>query len=167
MAVTGAAGALGGYVIELARARGLRVIADSSDADRDLVSGLGADFVVPRGPEVARAIRATVPNGVRGLVDCSFQLSEATPAVTDGGTIVTVRPSEFDASPARNSFVYINQAAERNDWLVDLRRHVEAGRLTPRVAREFPLTASSAQEAHRILERGGTRGRIVLRPEAA
>ena len=37
LAVTGAAGALGGYVVELAKARGLRVIADSSPADEELV----------------------------------------------------------------------------------------------------------------------------------
>jgi NADPH:quinone reductase len=47
IAVTGAAGAFGGYVVQLAKAEGLRVIADASPADVALVSGLGAE-VVPR-----------------------------------------------------------------------------------------------------------------------
>jgi NADPH2:quinone reductase len=162
IAVTGAAGALGGYVIELARVRGLHVIADSSPADQDLVCRLGANVVVPRGPDVAAAIRKVVPAGVRGLVDCSYQLAEASPAVMEGGVMVTVRPSEFDASPARAVFVNVTQAAERIDWLVELRQYVEEGRLTTRVAHELPL--ASAETAHRLLERGGTRGRIVLRP---
>ena len=54
IAVTGAAGALGGYVIELAKARGLRVIADSKPSDEDLVRRLGADWIVPRRPRGRR-----------------------------------------------------------------------------------------------------------------
>lgn len=50
LAVTGAAGAVGGYVVELAKADGLTVIADASANDEALVRRLGADLVVPRGP---------------------------------------------------------------------------------------------------------------------
>ena len=48
LAVTGAAGAYGGYVIQLARAEGLTVIADASEQDEALVKSLGADIVVRR-----------------------------------------------------------------------------------------------------------------------
>jgi NADPH:quinone reductase-like Zn-dependent oxidoreductase len=41
--VTGAAGAYGGYVILLAKAEGLTVIADASEKDERLVESLGAD----------------------------------------------------------------------------------------------------------------------------
>ena len=43
--VTGAAGCYGGYVVQLAKAEGLRVIADESPADEELVRTLGADTV--------------------------------------------------------------------------------------------------------------------------
>src|SRR5207247_3536330 len=46
LAVTGAAGAYGGYVVQLAKAEGLTVIADASAADHALVAALGADIVV-------------------------------------------------------------------------------------------------------------------------
>src|SRR5262245_35832164 len=46
LAVTGAAGAYGGYVVQLAKAEGLTVIADASEADHALVAALGADIVV-------------------------------------------------------------------------------------------------------------------------
>src|SRR5687767_14706516 len=43
VAVTGAAGAFGGYVVQLAKADGLTVVADASEADEQLVRELGAD----------------------------------------------------------------------------------------------------------------------------
>src|SRR3954465_6956254 len=57
LAVTGAAGAYGGYVVELAKADGLTVVADASEADEQLVRDLGADVVVRRGDDVAERIR--------------------------------------------------------------------------------------------------------------
>ena len=56
IAVTGAAGAFGGYVVQLAKADGLRVVADAAEADEELVRGLGADEVVRRGDDVAERI---------------------------------------------------------------------------------------------------------------
>ena len=53
IAVTGAAGAYGGYVVQLAKAEGLTVIADASEKDEKLVASLGADIVVRRGDDVA------------------------------------------------------------------------------------------------------------------
>lgn len=49
VAVTGAAGAVGGYAVELAKADGLTVIADAAPRDTELVRGFGADHVVERG----------------------------------------------------------------------------------------------------------------------
>ena len=57
LGVTGAAGAFGGYVVQLAKADGLRVIADAADKDRELVRSLGADVVVQRGDDVKQALR--------------------------------------------------------------------------------------------------------------
>ena len=58
LAVTGAAGAVGGYAVQLAKADGLRVIADASPEDEQLVKDLGADIVVPRGDQFADLVRA-------------------------------------------------------------------------------------------------------------
>lgn len=46
------------------------------------------------------------------------------------------------------------------DKLDLLRRHVQDGVLTPRVAAALP--AEQAEQAHRRLEGGGVRGRLVL-----
>ena len=57
LAVTGAAGAVGSYVVQLAKAEGLRVIADAAPRDEALVWALGADHVVPRGHGYADSVR--------------------------------------------------------------------------------------------------------------
>ena len=55
VAVTGAAGCYGGYVVQLAKADGIRVIADASTADEQLVRDLGADVVRAAGRQHRRA----------------------------------------------------------------------------------------------------------------
>src|SRR5919107_2475523 len=91
LAVTGAAGAFGGYVVQLAKADGLTVVADASEADEQLVRDLGADVVVRRGDDVADRIRAHYPDGVDGLADGAVQDALVLPAVRDGGAVATVR----------------------------------------------------------------------------
>lgn len=89
VAVTGAAGALGQYVIELGKHYGFEVIADAKPPDDALVRGRGADHVVARGDDVAQRIREVAPNGVDGLVNCAAAHDVILPAVRDGGSIAT------------------------------------------------------------------------------
>ena len=95
LAVTGAAGAFGGYMVQLGANRGLRVIADSSAADEDLVRSLGAHEVIRRGDDIADRIRALVPDGVDGLADGSIQNELLLPAVRDDGGFATVRGGDI------------------------------------------------------------------------
>ncbi|WP_199433493.1 NADP-dependent oxidoreductase [Qaidamihabitans albus] len=161
LAVTGAAGAVGGYVTELACAEGLRVIADAKPEDEPLVRGFGADVVVPRGPDVATAIRREVPGGVAALVDTALLGGRVLPAVRDGGQLATVRP--FDGEPERGievTLVLVGDYLHASDQLERLTEQVTEGRLTLRVAATLP--AERAVEAHRRLGAGGVRGRLVL-----
>ena len=91
IAVTGAAGAYGGYVVQLAKADGLTVIADASDADESLVAGLGADVVVRRGDDVAERIRQMSAGGVDGLADGAVLDAKVLGAIADGGGLAVVR----------------------------------------------------------------------------
>ncbi len=100
IAVTGAAGAYGGYVIQLAKAEGLTVIADASEKDEELVRSLGADFVVRRGDDVASRIREHFPQGVDGLADGAVLNERVIPAVRDGGSFTSVRG--FLGAPQRD-----------------------------------------------------------------
>jgi NADPH:quinone reductase len=161
LAVTGAAGAFGGYVVQLAKADGLTVVADASEEDEELVRGLGADVVVRRGDDVAARIREHVPARVDGLADGSVQDALVLPAVADGGAVATVRGYRGDGQRGLRFFpTLVRRVAEDRPALDRLRQQVEDGVLTLRVAQTFP--AEKAAEAHRLLEAGGIRGRLVL-----
>ena len=161
LAVTGAAGAYGGYVIQLAKADGLAVIADAAEKDRMLVESLGADIVVARGDDVADRIRDRFPDGVDGLADGAVLNEKAIPAVKDGGSFTAVR--WFIGEPQRD--ISFTATSVRNydgeyEKLDKLRQQVEADIVTLRVADTYSPTEAS--ETHRRLEAGGTRGRLVI-----
>ena len=161
LAVTGAAGAYGGYMIQLAKIEGLTVIADASEVDREIVANLGADIVVDRGGDVATRFREHFPEGVDGLADGAVQNELVIPAVRDGGSFTSVR--RFIGAPQRNiSFTATMVRTYDGEYekLDRLRQLVEAGSITLRVADTY--TPEQAGEAHRRLEAGGTRGRLVI-----
>ena len=160
LAVTGAAGCYGGYVVQLAKADGLHVIADASSADEQLVRSLGADIVVPRGDDIAAQIRKVAPGGVDGLADGSFQSGLAVGAVRDGGGFVSVRSWRGEERGITFHRTSVRSYDHRADLLDRLRQQVEDGLITLRVAATFP--PEQAAEAHRRLEARGTRGRLVI-----
>lgn len=161
LAVTGAAGCYGGYVVQLAKAEGLRVIADASSADEQLVRDLGADVVVPRGDDIVAQIRKIAPEGVDGLADGAVQSGLAVGSVRDGGAFVSVRG--WGGNGERGIIFHrtsVRDYDHRADLLDRLRKQVEEGVITLRVAGTY--RPEQAAEAHRRLEAGGTRGRCVI-----
>lgn len=86
---------------------------------------------------------------------------KAAPAVRDGGGFATVR--HWTGDPGRGITVHrisVPQEYHSGAKLDRLRRYVEEGVLSLRVAAVLP--AADAAEAHRRLEAGGVRGRLVL-----
>lgn len=161
LAVTGAAGTLGNYLVQLAKHAGLRVVADAAPKDRELVSDLGPDYIVERGDDVAKRIREFFPDGVDALADAAVMNEKAVPAIKDGGRFATFR--WWHEEPGRG--ITVHPIAVRDEYhsgqkLEALRRLAEDGTLTLRVADRIP--AEKAAEAHRRLEAGGVRGRVVL-----
>jgi NADPH:quinone reductase-like Zn-dependent oxidoreductase len=161
LGVTGAAGAVGGYAVQLAKADGLRVIADASPSDEQLVKSLGADIVVKRGNDFAERVRQAFPEGVDALVDGALLDELAVPAVRDGGRVATLRFFQGDEERGVTFHPVLARDYERKQAKLEgLRQQAEDSQLTLRVARTLP--AARAAEAHSLLEAGGTRGRLVL-----
>lgn len=161
IAVTGAAGAFGGYSVQLAKADGHTVVADASEADEELVASLGADVVLRRGEGFAAAVREKFPEGVDGMIDGSVQLDEIVPAAKDGATIVTIRGDKGERERGVKFWsIVVSKYAKNPEELDTLRQQAEDGVVTLRVAEGLPM--DQAPEAHRRLEAGGVRGRIVL-----
>lgn len=159
--VTGAAGAVGGYVSQIGRAMGLRIVADAKPADEALVRELGASEIVPRGEAMADAVRRSFPQGVDGLLDAALLGKAASALVREGGVAVALRRSNpIDDPRLRCAYVAVTEGMSDTAKLVRLGELVRAGQLTPRVARTLPPEA--AAEGHRLVDGGGLRGRIVL-----
>lgn len=159
--VTGAAGGVGGYAVELAVTRGLRVVAVAGAGDEKLVRSLGAEFFVPRDAELGSAVRELVPGGTHGAIDAAAVGTAALAAVRNGGSLVAVLggAAPVPLRGTRVANVWIRADGAR---LAELARLVDEGRLTLRVAGALPLTEAAA--AHERLSAGGLRGRLVLLP---
>jgi NADPH:quinone reductase-like Zn-dependent oxidoreductase len=161
LAVSGGAGLLASYVIPLAAARGLRVIADARADDAELVRGFGADVVIERSDDFAAAVRAVEPDGVAGVYDTALLNGDALGAIRDGGGLAVVRG--WDGAGERGITVHrvmVSEVLERTDWLQELARMVSDGKIALR-----PLDAvgpERAAEAHERMDAGGLRGRLLI-----
>lgn len=168
VAVTGSAGAFGGYLIQLARLAGIHTIADAGPDDEELIRSLEATHVVPRGDGFAGAVRALVPDGAHAVADGALIGPAVLPAVRDGGIYGGLRgehgPGTMTMPGAPRGIRYLDWevAHARGDQvkLRTLRDALGVGSLTPRVAEVVP--PEQAARVHADFERGGTRGRFVL-----
>ena len=161
LVVTGAAGGVGDYAVALGAQRGLRVIGVARESDEvDVRASGAAEFVAATG-DLAGAVRALVPGGADGLLDAAQLGAGALGAVRDGGSFVGVAdPSEPESE--RDIRVATVHVQPDGDTLAELSHGVDAGWLRLRVAATFPL--ADVANAHRAVEQGGNRGRIVLVP---
>lgn len=162
LAVTGATGAVGGYLIQLAAQRKLRVIAAARPDEADTVRQLGADIVLNRDADFALGVlKATGGHGADAVADPAILADTVTPAVRDGGQIAFFLPNDVD--PGRDIHVfrsYVMRSSRRHDAIETLAQNVAAGQLRTTVAGTMP--AADAVLAHQRMEAGGLRGRLIL-----
>ncbi|MFE0508377.1 NADP-dependent oxidoreductase [Streptomyces sp. NPDC058964] len=150
--VTGAAGAVGGFAVQLAAHRGISVTAVAREADEELVRSLGA----------ARFTTGEVePGSVDAVLDTALLGERALEWVRDGGAFVGVIPGAQPA-PVRGVRTAAVEVSPDGARLAELARLVDEGVLTLRVAGTYAL--DDAARAHARLAEGGVRGRLVLVP---
>jgi NADPH:quinone reductase len=156
--VTGAAGGLGGFAVELAAMRGLRVIAAAGDDDEKLVRQLGASAFIPRSADLATAVRDLVPGGADVAFDAAVLGYPALDAVRGSfAAFVGSGPVPLRGVRVVPVTIHADGAA-----LTGLAALAATGKLTLRVAGTYPL--ADAARAHERLETAGVRGRLVLLP---
>src|SRR3989441_8341285 len=161
LGVTGAAGAVGGYAVELGVSDGLRVIAVARPQDEALGKRLGAETFGPSGDAAIRGLHDAAPGGGDGLIDAAVLDAAVLPAIQASGKLAYragfagPSPRGITIEPVRvASYVQNHEALDR------LGRLVAEGRLTLRVSTTFP--PERAAEAQRTMAAGGTRGRLVI-----
>jgi NADPH:quinone reductase-like Zn-dependent oxidoreductase len=170
--VLGAAGAVGWFAVQVAKAFGAQVTGVASTSQLELVGSIGAD-------EVIDYTRTDVTDGARQwevIVDTGGRrtLAQLRRALTPTGTLVIVGGEGGGRwlggflrnlrAPLVSRFIgqRLRMLASKpnQDDLQVLRELVEAGKLRPLVGQTYPL--SEVPEAMRALEAGTTRGKIVI-----
>lgn len=157
--VTGAAGMVGGLAVQLARARGARVVGAVRERDIDEARALGAETTVDTAG-LLEQVRERWPEGVSACLD-TLGLVDAVACVRDGGALVTTQPTAVP-EPTRGIEPHPVQAQPDAAALAPLAEEAAAGRLTVRVAETLPL--DQFRRGYEMLRTGGIRGKIVLTP---
>jgi NADPH2:quinone reductase len=175
--VHGASGGVGSAAVQLARAAGCRVIgtAGSEDGLR-LVKKAGAHSVFHHGDPVYRQAILDETSG-RGI-DCILEmlanvnLGEDLRLLAPRGRVVVIgsrgtveiNPRDLMMREADIRGLISSQATpeERTATFQALGDELAAGRISPVIAREFPL--AEAAEAHRLVMEGNSAGKLVLVP---
>ncbi|MFF0966048.1 NADPH:quinone reductase [Streptomyces sp. NPDC003703] len=174
--VGGGGGNVGSAAVALAAGAGARVVSTARPGDHDRLRDLGAAEVVDhRAPDLADRLRRAAPGGFDVHLDTSGRggLADAVGLLAHGGRLVAM--AGMDRTPALPvGRLYTRDAsivgfALSNASTTDLAaaadgvvRLLTGTAWRPRIADRLPL--SRAAEAHRRLESGGLRGRLVLHP---
>src|SRR5438876_3442415 len=158
--IHGGSGGVGTFAVQIAKARGAKVIATASTANQDLLKQLGVDqpidYTTTKFEDVVKDLDVVL-NCVR-----ADTLPASYGVVKKGGAIVSITgdpdPAECEKRAIRCSGVMAHPDANVLDELTKL---IEANKITPIVSQTFPL--ADAAKAHQQIETRHTRGKIVLR----
>jgi NADPH:quinone reductase-like Zn-dependent oxidoreductase len=159
--VHAAAGGVGHFAVQIAKAKGAYVIGTASAGKHEFLRSIGADEVIDyRTVDFTKAVREVdiVVDPIGG-----DNAARSASVLKDGGHLMSVIPGELsDAEQRRINAGFILVEA---DWsgMRALSALVEAGRLTPHIAETYPL--DDVAKAHESLETGHTTGKIVLTVE--
>jgi NADPH2:quinone reductase len=175
--VTGGAGAVGNYAVQMASWDGARAIATvSSEAKADAARAAGAEAVIDYKTEnvTERVMALTDGAGVDRIVDVDLgaNLETSAAVIKQNGTIAlyaSMRAPEpkfpvyhFMRKNAliRNVFVYEMPTAAFDAGIADIARWLQNRRARANVAATFPLARLA--EAHEAVESGTVIGNVVV-----
>lgn len=157
--VNGASGSVGSAAVQLAVARGARVIGTAGQANHEYLRGLGAEPVAYGEGMVAR-VRSLAPDGVDVALDVAG--SGVLPDLVGlaGGREHVVTIADFVGAREHGVVFSSGDAGRALHALQEIGGLVESGRFSLPVVRVFPL--AEVAEAHRAGEAGRVRGKLVL-----
>ena len=157
--VNGASGSVGSAVVQLAVARGARVIGTASPPNHDYLRSLGAEPVA-YGQGLTGRVRALAPDGVDLALDVagSGVLPELIALAGGTGHVVTV--ADFKGAQQHGVRFSKGDDGRALHALGELGELVESGRFSLPDVQAFPL--AEAAQAHRVSEQGHVRGKLVL-----
>ncbi len=158
--IHGGTGGVGCFAVQIAKARGAKVIATASTANQDLLKQLGVDqpidYTTTKFQDVVKDVDVVL-NAVRGDT-----LGASYGVVKKGGIIVSITDEPDAAECARHGIRGAGLTAHPDaKALEELTKLIEANKVTPIVSQTFPLKEMA--EAHRQVETHHTRGKIAIK----
>ncbi|WP_370619759.1 NADP-dependent oxidoreductase [Mumia sp. Pv 4-285] len=156
--VHAAAGGVGSFAVQLAVHAGARVIGTASERNHDYVRSLGAEPVAYGDGLVDRA-RGLAPDGFDVILDYvgGEALDTAPALLKDGGSVASITDARA-RDELGGQYVWVRPDS---DDLAELARLIDQGVISVEVAEVFDL--EHAADAHRAVETGHTRGKVVVR----
>jgi NADPH:quinone reductase-like Zn-dependent oxidoreductase len=158
--INGAAGGVGSAAVQIARARGARVIGTASENNHDYLRSLGAEPTT-YGDGLVQRVRELAPDGVDAALDAAGV--GALPALVEltGSPDRVVTIADFlGAQETGATFSGGMGTGRAVHALSDIGDLIEAGKFSLPVALTFPL--EQIGEAHELSQRGHVRGKLVL-----
>jgi NADPH:quinone reductase-like Zn-dependent oxidoreductase len=158
--IHGGSGGVGTFAVQIAKARGARVIATASTANQDLLKQLGVDqpidYTTTKFEDVVKDVDVVL-NAVRG-----DSLARSYGVVKKGGIIVSITgppdPAELEKHGIRGTSMMAHPDAK---VLEELSKLIDSKKITPIVSAVLPL--ADAAKAHEQIASQHTRGKIVLK----
>src|SRR5215216_5514524 len=163
--IVGATGGVGSYAIQLAARRGARVIATAHRTNKALVRELGAAETIDHTTEdLVAAVRSAHPGGIDAVIDVASDreaLGRIATLVDEGGRLASSVYAADVEGLARRGIRATNVSMQPDARrLEELSRMVDAGELSVRLDRTYPL--EKAPEALEERKTGHVRSKIVL-----
>jgi NADPH:quinone reductase-like Zn-dependent oxidoreductase len=157
--VDGASGGVGSTTVQVALARGLRVIGTAGEANQEFVASLGAEPTL-YGPGLADRVRVLAPEGVDGAVDTAGRGSVRDLISLTGDPTKVVTIADFGAGDLG---VHVTTGGGGvAGRLEEIGRLLADGRIDVPIAAPFPLERIG--EAYDLSRAGHVRGKLVLLP---
>ena len=159
--VSGATGGVGAIAVQLAKARGARVLATARPGEAEsFVRDLGADATVDYAGDLAAAVRALHPGGVPAAIHLAGDPAILVSVVTPGGRLSSTRGFTQDAAagaPLTVATIMANPSSATLEWLA---AEAAAGRLRVPVQRTYDLAGAPQALADFA---GATLGKLAIR----
>jgi NADPH:quinone reductase-like Zn-dependent oxidoreductase len=158
--IHGGSGGVGSFAIQIAKARGARVIATASTANQDLLKQLRADVAIDytkqKFEEIAHDVDlALMPVG-------GETMTRTYGVMKKGGTIATLisraDPAELEKRGIRGAPIFSHPDTTE---LSEITKLIDAGKIKPIVSQVLPLTDAAKADAQ--AETHHTRGKMVLK----
>src|SRR3954469_19884534 len=158
--IHGGSGGVGSFAIQIAKARGAKVIATASTQNQDLLKELGADVAIDysktKFEEVAKDVDVVLDTVGRDTLTRSYNVMKK------GGYVVSVvappSPRDLEEQGLRGSVINMQPNAQE---LSEVGRLIDEKKIRVIVSQVLPLT--DAGKAHAQIQTLHTRGKIVLK----